>query len=101
MGGVIGSPKGLEDDAEVSSVRPISTGEMTIPSESLDDHGESPAVPEETLDELEACLAECERVRANCENVDGADALLPTAGADEGNELDIDGDDCRSLRVGR
>lgn len=107
VGGVIGSPKGLCDDAEVSSVSPMSMGEMTIASDSFDDHGEITAVPDDRdgtidiLEEFDACLVECERVRANCENVDGAEALLPTAGADDGMLEDIDGDDRRSFLVDR
>lgn len=60
----------------------MSTGEITIPSESFDDHGDSTAVPEDlegtddSFEELEACLVECDRLRAKCENVEGADCLL-------------------------
>ena len=103
MGGVIGPSKGLADDCEVSSVRPMSMGEMTMASDSFDAHGDSTAVLDgrdgTDFDELEACLVECDNVRANCENVDGADCLFGTAGAEDGSDEVIDGDDRRSFRV--
>ena len=84
----------------------MSTGEMTIASDSFEDHGESTAWEflegtGETLDELDACLVECDNVLAKCENDEGADALLLTAGADEGGDAIMEGDDRRSLRVDR
>jgi len=62
VGGVIGSPKGLGDCAELSSVRPAdrSAGDMDIGSEELEDQGEITAVAElraegtnDNLDELD------------------------------------------------
>ena len=80
---------------------------MTIASDSFDDQGDRTAVPDdldgtdEIFDELDACLVECESVRANCEKDDGAEALFPAAAADEGSDVYIDGDEGRSLRVER
>jgi hypothetical protein len=100
VGGVIGSPNGLCDEFDVSSWSDSSTGEMTIPSESLDDHGDIVVVVEDIFEEFDVCLVECERVRANCENADGADARL-LRGADDGMDCAMPGDDRRSLRVER
>jgi hypothetical protein len=85
----------------------MSTGEITMPSESFDDHGDSTAVPEDlegtddSFEELEAFLVECDKLRAKWEKVDGADCLLIAGCAEAGIEFVIDGDDRRSLRVER
>jgi len=45
--------------------------------------------------------AECERVRAKCENVDGAEERFWIAGADAGIDVDKGGEDFRSRRARR